>query len=538
MKAVLTGLFIIFLTSCASNDLSQQNTSTETTPVNSQPMLFSQQFGMLTDQQIFQVNQRLKADNQSLSIWPVIEKHRSKLANVYEPNFIVGDVQIEKPLRLKYQKVIDEYLTQSGKTQLRDEYNAELYFFTLVSSIDNPDGSVTLEYVAAVSDLREAQSRISKSQSEIEALVQTTIWRGMVRDKLPAERIKTNGQVDQSKVAEEIIRMAGTAMEHFPTPDGSECVGPCGQNPSGLSQNEILQIDFELAMALQHAEATGDYSEYHNLIKAYAEVHHPDSENVLGLMYLSGTGVEQNTELGVTYFERAIAHGSVNAPFNLGVQYDMGKLLPQDKAKAITLYKKSAALNLNRAQYNVCNMLINGDGVEQDLAAAKPYCRAAAENGFVEAWTRYATLEALEGNWQLAFELASKGVKANDIGAARFIGKISQWLITQEALSKHEELVAVMKQSCELAARLGDQKSVTALIHLYQDTPEIAYFWHSVLAQQLGVASTAEMEQIKSTLSDEQIAEADENAKALIAEIPSASDHCLSCKSADFGQKG
>lgn len=296
-------------------------------------------------------------------------------------------------------------------------------------------------------------------------------------------------------------------------------------------------MDMMLELAKIESSATGDWTVYHNLVKRYAKLENAEAENVLGLMYLDGVGVEQDSALGIGYLEKSTAHGGANAPFNLGIRYELGKNgLNPDPVKAFALYKVAAERGLNRAQYNVCNMLINGDAVKEDLVLAKSYCKAAVENGFIEAWQRYALIAALENNFILSFELASQGVQGKDFGAAEFVGKLAMMLLPQAPLKQDPPLRQAMKTACEAAAKLGDTRCPEVLAVLDPASPQAAYSWYLVAQARTGAPLSAEALRLERSLTASQRQSAKVAADELIANTPPESAHCRSCSESNFGQ--
>ena len=67
------------------------------------------------------------------------------------------------------------------------------------------------------------------------------------------------------------------------------------------------------------------------------------AENNLGLMYLSGTGVDQNYAKAFELFERSANQGYDWGMNNLGGLYEKGWGTEQDLAKALFLYRQAAA---------------------------------------------------------------------------------------------------------------------------------------------------------------------------------------------------
>ena len=73
--------------------------------------------------------------------------------------------------------------------------------------------------------------------------------------------------------------------------------------------------------------------------------------------------------------------GDARAQYNLGVLFDQGKGVAQDRARAVAWWTKAAAQGMAAAQHNLANSMIAGDGVEQDYAAAIGWLKQAAAQG-------------------------------------------------------------------------------------------------------------------------------------------------------------
>ena len=74
-------------------------------------------------------------------------------------------------------------------------------------------------------------------------------------------------------------------------------------------------------------------------------------------------------------------HGSRKAQFNLGNGYIKGEGVTQGDAKAVKWYRKAAELGLPVAQFNLGAMYEKGKGVSQDTIAAHVWFNIAAANG-------------------------------------------------------------------------------------------------------------------------------------------------------------
>ena len=77
--------------------------------------------------------------------------------------------------------------------------------------------------------------------------------------------------------------------------------------------------------------------------------------------------------------------GNPHAEYNIGVMYDLGTGIEQDRAKAVIWYRKAANQGHEKAQFNLGFLYANGDGVSQELVLAYKWLELAAIQGHPEA---------------------------------------------------------------------------------------------------------------------------------------------------------
>lgn len=77
--------------------------------------------------------------------------------------------------------------------------------------------------------------------------------------------------------------------------------------------------------------------------------------------------------------------GEAKAQYRLGVLYDKGQGLRQDRAKAAQWYMKAAQQGYIPAQYNLAILYYNGEGVEQDLVMAYAWLQVSVARGYRQA---------------------------------------------------------------------------------------------------------------------------------------------------------
>ncbi|WP_404341419.1 tetratricopeptide repeat protein [Pseudoalteromonas mariniglutinosa] len=96
----------------------------------------------------------------------------------------------------------------------------------------------------------------------------------------------------------------------------------------------------------------------------------PSYQFLYGDMLAYAVCVDRNVELGVYYMRQAAQQGLAAALEQLGRYYDMGRLVQQDKALAITYLREAAAQGNLNAQLRLVNLFNNGYGSPRDYEDA------------------------------------------------------------------------------------------------------------------------------------------------------------------------
>ncbi|KAG0259061.1 copper transport protein ctr1, partial [Actinomortierella ambigua] len=104
------------------------------------------------------------------------------------------------------------------------------------------------------------------------------------------------------------------------------------------------------------------------------------AQNIIGVMYAYGLGVDQNDEEAVKWYLKAAEHGDTNAQNNLGQMYADGQGVDQSDDEAVKWFTKAAEQGNAYGQYNLGSMYTHGRGVDQsDDEAVKLYIKAAEQ---------------------------------------------------------------------------------------------------------------------------------------------------------------
>ena len=100
----------------------------------------------------------------------------------------------------------------------------------------------------------------------------------------------------------------------------------------------------------------------------------------LGLMYLTGRGVEKDPSQALLWLHSAADQGDRDAQFNLGLAYATGRDgIPVDIVEAVRWYRLAAEQDHDGSQYNLGVAYAEGMGVpKDDSEAIEWWCRAAS----------------------------------------------------------------------------------------------------------------------------------------------------------------
>ena len=152
------------------------------------------------------------------------------------------------------------------------------------------------------------------------------------------------------------------------------------------------------------------------MIRARVAKKDPEAINNLGECYNLGMiGFQKNIRKAVKLWTEAAELGSIQALYNVGVAYDLGDVVQQDKAKAVEFYEKAAMQGHVQSRYNLgCNEHEKGNydrAVRHWLISAKMGHKNSVENikqAFVHGLaTKDQYAEALKGYQDAVEEMKS-----------------------------------------------------------------------------------------------------------------------------------
>lgn len=141
----------------------------------------------------------------------------------------------------------------------------------------------------------------------------------------------------------------------------------------------------ELDAALA-AYKRGDFRAALAALQPLAEQGEHTAQYVLGLMHEHGQGVAQDLTLAMNWYRKAAAQNDARAQFNLGWIYENAPeqgeaAVSRDMAEAIRWYSLAAEQGLAEARYNLGAMYAQGRAGAPDYARALRWFRLAADQG-------------------------------------------------------------------------------------------------------------------------------------------------------------
>lgn len=167
---------------------------------------------------------------------------------------------------------------------------------------------------------------------------------------------------------------------------------------------------------LEQARAAIDeqrYSEAVELIVPLARNGDATAQNMLGILYGQGWGVDKDLDKARQWFEQAAAGGSGRAFYNLASMYATGNGVPKDCARAVELLRTPAQAGDPVAQVNLGSLYADGsECTPQDFDEAIRWYRMAAEQNDPLAQHSlgafYATGQGVEQSYATAMEWYKK----------------------------------------------------------------------------------------------------------------------------------
>lgn len=118
------------------------------------------------------------------------------------------------------------------------------------------------------------------------------------------------------------------------------------------------------------AYRNNDFARAYYWFNLLGEAGHAKAQSNLGLLFLHGRGVVQNTDTALRWFESAAQQGVVTAQYNLGYLYSTLKGKHRDLPRAIHWYTQAAEQGHPTARYRLAMHHKRGVGVKVDYIGA------------------------------------------------------------------------------------------------------------------------------------------------------------------------
>jgi hypothetical protein len=164
-----------------------------------------------------------------------------------------------------------------------------------------------------------------------------------------------------------------------------------------------------------------------------AEAGDMEAQNTVGEIFERGLGDQPNYEAAVIWYQKAATQGYARAQFNLGTLYEQGLGVPQDKLRALNLYRQSWGLAEDSVMYQTA-----AQQGQQTL-------RAELEKQLAD---RDSQLSLLQRQLkQLQGQLAKRPVAGQSTEASAEIEALKKWIANLEAEKRvgSERLAGVSK---------------------------------------------------------------------------------------------
>ncbi|MEM8952027.1 MAG: caspase family protein [Pseudomonadota bacterium] len=158
------------------------------------------------------------------------------------------------------------------------------------------------------------------------------------------------------------------------------------------------------------------YDEALTWLQPLLEQDNPLAQNMMGMMYKKGWGVEQDYETAAPLFLAAAEAGHAGAQHDIAWAYGEGRGVQKDEGKMASWMARSASFGYHQAQYNMGRLYLWGRGVERDVEKGIDLLKAAAAQGQLRANYDLADLyergEGFEKDEAKARQLYASAVKA------------------------------------------------------------------------------------------------------------------------------
>jgi len=140
-----------------------------------------------------------------------------------------------------------------------------------------------------------------------------------------------------------------------------------------------------LANLYAFIEEKCDYKKAFDYATIAAEDENNEGYNVLGSLYLNGSGVEKNVNLALENYKMAAAFGDETAMNQIGIIFEGNDDFDANPEQSFYWFNEAAKKGLDVGMYNLGWCYKNGFGVDTDVEKAAEWFKKSADLGYVNA---------------------------------------------------------------------------------------------------------------------------------------------------------
>ncbi len=118
----------------------------------------------------------------------------------------------------------------------------------------------------------------------------------------------------------------------------------------------------------------------------------PSAEFAVAVRFADGTGIEQNLEEAVRWYQRSASHGFAQSQYRLATLYERGLGVKQDNARAKIWYQRAAENGNVKAMHNLAVLSAGRTAKVPDYKTAAQWFKTAAEHGLADSQFNLAVL--------------------------------------------------------------------------------------------------------------------------------------------------
>ena len=202
-------------------------------------------------------------------------------------------------------------------------------------------------------------------------------------------------------------------------------------------------------------------------LRKAAEQSSSKAQNLLGIAYEQGAGVQQSYAEALAWYMKAANRGYADAQGNVGRMFDLGLGVQRDAGKAAEWYRKGAESNSPESQHNLGNCYLRGEGVEQnDAEAFKWFSKAADEGNFGPSQANLARMyfegKGIEKNYVKAGEYYRLALTNGVVDPRPFIESAHE-----RCLGNSKTVSETVVADCFVSAGAGDAEAQFTIGTLY-----------------------------------------------------------------------